>query len=372
MCAPLIKIRYVVILLLTACCISSCVAPYTAEVPELLPAVSIREDMAKVTRGRVENVNRYGATVRIKSQGLFFRDTGLRFGEYYCVPGDYVEEGQLLARLNTEAIERQIATQLEKIEHIVLENAFAVKLLELEIDRMLAELELLAASVDQDRNGMAVELKKLDIEHRQLALDHVIENQNLSLAHEENDLRNLQARIADAEIRAPFDGIITYRADKSFNQWVAPFSQLIFISGDDSVFVEFTGTGTFTISSGHIIKGAAGQNLYDLERLALSVREATYFTLMRIPQPLRFSVKGEHNLTPGEYMTLYVYTDIRENVLRLPVNTIYTDDIEIGPYVYVLENGSKTMRQIETGLVTAAFVEIISGLSEGDEVFVRS
>jgi hypothetical protein len=56
------------------------------------------------------------------------------------------------------------------------------------------------------------------------------------------------------------------------------------------------------------------------------------------------------------------------NVLRVPAIGVHSVD---GRYfVYVLEDGLRRMRTVEIGLVTHNFVEIISGLAEGDVVVI--
>ena len=40
-------------------------------------------------------------------------------------------------------------------------------------------------------------------------------------------------------------------------------------------------------------------------------------------------------------------------------------------YVYINNNGNKETREVITGIRNNALIEILSGLEEGDEVFVR-
>ena len=40
-------------------------------------------------------------------------------------------------------------------------------------------------------------------------------------------------------------------------------------------------------------------------------------------------------------------------------------------YVQVLENGIKKERMIETGIKNVTYIEVVSGLSEGEEVIIK-
>ena len=43
----------------------------------------------------------------------------------------------------------------------------------------------------------------------------------------------------------------------------------------------------------------------------------------------------------------------------------------VASYVQVLEDGIKKERVIETGIKNAAYIEVINGLSEGEEVIIK-
>ena len=59
----------------------------------------------------------------------------------------------------------------------------------------------------------------------------------------------------------------------------------------------------------------------------------------------------------------------RENVLKIPLNALYSEDDMY--YVYIIEDGeTRVRRNVEIGAVSAAEAEIVSGLEEGDVIYV--
>ncbi|MDE6636562.1 MAG: efflux RND transporter periplasmic adaptor subunit, partial [Lachnospiraceae bacterium] len=74
-------------------------------------------------------------------------------------------------------------------------------------------------------------------------------------------------------------------------------------------------------------------------------------------------------LEMGTYVDLRVESGSSKNVMILPVNAVYTDSEK--SYVYKNVDGRKVMTEIKKGIVNSAYVEIVSGLEEGDEVYVK-
>jgi HlyD family secretion protein len=75
------------------------------------------------------------------------------------------------------------------------------------------------------------------------------------------------------------------------------------------------------------------------------------------------------NLRLGSDVDIEIVVEEKEDVLRAPDNAVFKMDGN--HYVFVAEEGKARLRQIETGLEGDGFIEILSGLSEG-EMVIRS
>ena len=321
--------------------------------PELLvPVVAqIRFDTAIVNRGPIVEVEQRPGIVRVESQVLNFGPVAALFDAFYVLPGDRVSYGQLLARLNMEQLERQIG----------------------ELEARVAEM--------QSRFGFENELRRIDIRIQtaqgataaaatgRMELDMAIERQNLQLSHLEADIQEMRTRLAQSELRAPFDGTVTYIPERQPGTWVPPFWSILYIAMEDApVFVEYTGTTPFTHGENALIEATINNEVYSATRIRLTREQALYYGS---PTPVRFSIETEDRLPIGAFVSLEIFLYREEDLLRLPRNTLFFNP-DMGFYVYRIINNQLEMTVITTGIHTSTYVEILGGLAEGDEVYVRS
>ena len=71
----------------------------------------------------------------------------------------------------------------------------------------------------------------------------------------------------------------------------------------------------------------------------------------------------------GKSVSVELILQKREDVILVPRNVVSMYSGE--SYVQVLEDGIKKERVIETGIKNAAYIEVINGLSEGEEVIIK-
>lgn len=71
-------------------------------------------------------------------------------------------------------------------------------------------------------------------------------------------------------------------------------------------------------------------------------------------------------ILPNMSVTANIITSTKSNVLMVPISSVQSSDE--GSYVTVLKNGKTQQVNVETGISSDTYIEIISGLSEGDTV----
>ena len=74
---------------------------------------------------------------------------------------------------------------------------------------------------------------------------------------------------------------------------------------------------------------------------------------------------GGLDARPRGYVRLYL--EEAEDVLHIPLSSLH--QVETRTFVYVIEGGLRTIRDVEIGLKGGGLVEIISGLEEGELIF---
>ena len=75
---------------------------------------------------------------------------------------------------------------------------------------------------------------------------------------------------------------------------------------------------------------------------------------------------AEDRLKPGMFGRFQIVYDARENAIMIPRMAVIDDDDRQS--VFVVENGQAQRRQVEVGYSRGEFVEILSGLSDGERV----
>jgi len=332
--------------------LAACSQAATVELPELIRPVSARTDTAFAEYGSVADIALLPGVTRVRSQEIHLGSTGFRFGNFYVLPGDEVQEGQLLARMNVETLEAQINAMEESISQMRRRHAF---------DSEARELALVVLSL---------EFNDIEIDRHRLYESQARERQALELRHALEDLENLQDRLMQAELRAPFDGIITYVANRQPNQWVEPFEPLVYIAYEQDVFVELVTDYNLVQWRVQRIRGYINGRAYDLQHMPLSQEERLHYAASI---PVRFAVLGNDPPPLGAYAAIHIYYAWAENALRIPANALFGNPNVPNDalFVYRMEYNQPVPVAVEIGARSDSFVAITYGLEEGDEVFVR-
>jgi multidrug efflux pump subunit AcrA (membrane-fusion protein) len=88
------------------------------------------------------------------------------------------------------------------------------------------------------------------------------------------------------------------------------------------------------------------------------------YEVLVTPDTTNAGVKG------GMTVSVDLITAVAADVLAVPSSAVKTSSS--GSYVQVLENGQPTDVPVEVGLTTDSYVEIVSGLTEGQEIIVST
>jgi multidrug efflux pump subunit AcrA (membrane-fusion protein) len=342
------------------------------DIPSLITPVSVRDDTAVAERGTVQVVSQRRSFARVLSAGLYYGETNLRFKEYLVTSGQEVAEGDLLALLDTEQVEKDIEAKERDIAKLKKDQEFENRFAVIGIDRVRAEYVKMVREAGFNEAAIAeAEKKKESVAGLELALSQQQERQSVLLAREEAVLQELKDLIPEAELRAPFDGVISHMLELNPGQNVEAYNEIIYITDNKNVFLEVVGDGPSVLSTARVTGSYQGQT-FELERVPMTRVETMFFQTMRLPAPLRYSMPPEieENMPIGAFVDIKVYTSISEDTLRIPANTIYTDS-DIGSYVNVLKNGVMEPVTVKIGIRNDSWVEILEGIEEGDVVYVK-
>ncbi len=189
------------------------------------------------------------------------------------------------------------------------------------------------------------------------------------------------ANLSDATITAPMTGTIigtplkagqTISTGISTQMVIATIADLsnleIYLTVDETDIgnirsgskVDFTVDSqpgkTFTGYVSQIAKGTKGE-------MGTTSSSVVYYTVkVQIPSDIA------DKFLPTMTARATIYGDEQKDTLVVPMTAVRTD--KQGEYVYVIKNGQPTRTSVSTGLTGDTNIQILNGVSEGDEIVV--
>lgn len=197
-------------------------------------------------------------------------------------------------------------------------------------------------------------------------------DQNLALLDSANAaVWTKKTLIEKKQIRAPFSGDLGIRK-VNLGQFLTPGSAIVTLQQVAPIYVDFQ------ISTRHLSNLSPGQEV----KLSVQAYPDQFFngqmttisplidTRTRSVQIRATLVNTERLLRPGMFAEVQVLADQNRQVLILPDTAITYNPY--GEFVFVIETGEQGLtvqsRQVETGITQNGLVEIVNGLSLGEQV----
>jgi RND family efflux transporter MFP subunit len=280
-------------------------------------------------------------------------------------PGHAVKAGEVLAQLDTGDLELEIEGIRMKYEadkqRIAVGSA-----IELELQTAKEELEEFGRLV---RSGNRSEAEYTRQQRRVRAIEQRVElervNNQLLIDGYENTLRVKQRQLEKMTIIAPFDGVISEvgaarPGDLIGSNW--PLAKLISASRTVEAKISEENFADLRLGQRASVRflpyGGALFEAVITKILPTSDPETQRYMVhldVKIePDQLVPGITGEVSIVVGE----------RKADANIPRRALF------GNNVYVVNDGRVELRQVEVGFTSLTTVEILSGLSEGDEVII--
>ncbi len=265
---------------------------------------------------------------------LAFETSGKVVGIYFD-EGRSVKKGELLAKIN----DKPLQAQLEKLQaqH------------KLQEEREFRQRQLL------DRDAISRE------SYDQVATE---------LQSIQADINLVKARIAETELRAPFDGVVGLRmiSEGAFASTQTKVARLVKISPlkiEFSVPERYAGEMqpgypiTFKIDG---VPGNFNASVYAIEpKIDMDMRTIVIRAL--------YPNKNEE-LKPGRFASITARLSQIENTVSIPTEAVIPE--MDGEKVFIYRNGKAEERKVEIGLRTESHVQIRNGLDFGDTLLTTA
>ncbi|MCC6739804.1 MAG: efflux RND transporter periplasmic adaptor subunit [Planctomycetia bacterium] len=276
-----------------------------------------------------------------------------RVAEVLVEEGAVVKEKQELVKLDAATFELEADVKEREMESAIVARTDA----EVQFARLKAMWEKPA--------GEEPSIPRKQYDDAKARLDAAIANVRLA----EAALKVSRQKLADAVIRAPFDGVVTRRfVDPGQPVTSAPVTDLVEVRDVAELDLEYVlpqamlarvdekTPVAWEIDGAAPGESAVGKILPDVDEATRTFR-------------CRTSVKNaDGKLRPGLLARVRVIETAPRDALYVPATAIVPS--AAGPTVRILDGGKPAVRPVRTGAAWGDFVEITEGLAAGDRLLV--
>ena len=338
------KVAFPVFFLITVSLMTGCFLLPVDEVLPSPPAILVPQERFFLTepvmRGVVIAEEALVAEhIPASSKRHFFAEDDILILEVFVSFGDEVVEGDLIAMLDTIELESELE--------------------ELRLMRRLSELELRQLSERQALLSRQMPDFAMDSASYRWARDSL----RLTIEHHDRLIEHIEQQIENRHLRAGMDGVIT--------------SLVIFFEG----LYSNTGVNIATVSdisvTAFVVRGDLASYMNPGDRFKMTYDDEIYD--MIVIDPIEHGMNVEPSATTA-YLTfvdeppdigfsprgiVHVILDEALDTLYIPISSLHRVEDRI--FVYIPdENGMRTIRNVVPGVEGELFVEIVSGLEEGE------
>lgn len=344
-----------------------CTSDSSEAAPELLEPVGVSMDTATVVRKDISRNLAFTGVVQTEIQELYFEMNGTleALKVHY---GDTVKKGDVLAVLDQESLEEQLESLEEQIAYKQQINAYTNQQLQYDITICQTELNKLQAS---EASNAEIQMKKMDLEEKNMNLAQTKESQSLELQQLNGQLSKLKAEMGTNTLVAPCDGTIVY-VDSNVNagRSITAFEPIMYIADHSQLYISSEEIGEAVIENADSVVAKIGDKEYSITMQPYDSKEYVKLLLAGGDPMSHFSIDNiDENVEAGDYVVILVTSMTNKDTLVIPGNALYVD--ELGHFVYKVVDGRRERCEIEIGVSTSLEVQVLEGLKEGDVVYVQ-
>ena len=377
-------------------------------VPELVEPIATNESCRPVQHGDVGNTIVKLANVVGEEYCHFFRSS-TPIKEIKVDLGQYVNEGDILAYMDNEALEMELAKEeaaLEEQNKLILcytdMYEDRIKCQELELDGARKALQAMQTSqsnrdeflkdepdayvsyedsVMLDRNtekaGKRVEEAeaRLNVTKENYRFDIMLCNHKAVINGE--NIARIREKLDERVIKAKHSGYVTYIKNLSEGNIADAFENVVIITDNDKLHFEIdekmdSGFAEVSIKSFKDMYCYLDGSRRNIIQYQFSNAEYVAMESVQSFPFVRFELEGEmpDYIKAGEVMPLYFTGRGVEDVLVIGMDSLYEEGDKA--WVYVKKDDGREKREVKIGLRNMTQAEVISGLEEGENVYYSS
>ncbi len=288
-------------------------------------------------------------TFEYYSEGYLTAKSSGQIGDLYLEVNDVITEGQVIGYITSDTVANSLESAKDQVE-----------------------------SAELSRDDAYRQLEQLVIQNDTYSLDSNIQSAQISLDNARLQLEQAEKNLEDYEIKAPIEGTIITKNSKAGDKLennsnssgeamavIYDMSTLKVQLSVDETDVQDIAVGQEVMITADAVEGTFTGSVTKVGVNGTSTNGVTTY-------PVDIVIEDYGSLLPGMNVDCVIMVDSAEDVLAVPVEAVQRGNI-----VYV--QGEKTDENdrapegyysvdVETGVTDAQYIEIKSGLNEGDTV----
>ena len=228
--------------------------------------------------------------------------------------------------------------------------------LQAQLNKLKVQLQINEKTVERQRDLLAINgISQQDFDLSALAVDNL-----------KADMESIKISISKTEIRAPYDGRIGLR-NVSLGSYLSPSDLITTVRQVDKLKLDFSVPEKYAknVLPGHIVKFKIdGSNLTHIATVLAT--EGNVESTTRTLRIKAIVVESHPELVPGIFAKINLELGKDEKALLVPTQAIIPQ--ARNKQIILFRKDSALFTVVETGIRDSSYVQILSGLKEGDTI----
>jgi|GEM_PF-4776718 len=317
------------------------------EVPELIEPISMKQESIYVQYRNVSSMQVMETVVLPYQEELGFDRSGI-LENIYAYIGKEVKEGEVLAELRDEAGEEceRLSEELIQMQE---ENTYNNRHLEIDIE--IAKLS------GQDASRMELELA------------HNKELQAFEEEYLKGKIEEAKKESGNYQLLAPFSGTVTALINYGEGTAISEGNPILALASEDGRYLQTDYITQNAIEDCHEYYAVVDGKRYEIEYIPYSDEQLQMITTKNEKKVSKYRMIDAQGAWFGRNAFVCIVGEYRENVLAVPKSVLYKERRNY--YVYKIEGDLHVKTPVEVGVIGDTYAEIISGLEEGECIYVE-
>lgn len=349
------------VLLILSMLLSLCACGKDETVPELLEPIETEDAVFTVSKGDLTSTTVLSGSVVPETESLSLEYANDAYDIAFS-EGDHVNKGDVIMKLN-DSLAKEIAEL--KYELSVTETRY-----DLEYDTFETEKETLE---QQEKAYKAAgdtyhaELTKLQITENETEFNYSHYEAENEIADLKTEIESMEAELGESEVTAPCDGTILLLTVSEDGDTISAGETYLTIAVDGTKRLACPYVDEEDVEAMDSVKATVNGTEYDISYIPFTEEELFYLDLQSGDKTCYFTADNLDDVNYGDAV-IFTMTAKVSDVLRIPTEAIYASHGTY--YTDVVTDDATEKRAITVGRSNLNYTEILSGLTEGEVVFV--